>query len=340
MGSYDGAECCELIVIYLLSQVKQNYGNVTGLYRDDGLAAFNEPPNVVDRIKKNICEIYKSNGLRITIEANKKVVNYLDVTLDFNRGTHRPYLKPGNTPIYVNTKSNHPQNVIRAIPKGINHRLSDISSNQDEFKKSTSIYQEALAKSGYNHKLEFEQNQPNQQRSGNHRNRKRNITWYNPPFDLRVKTNVGRQFLKIVNDSFPKGHVLQKIFNKNTLKLSYCCMPNMKSTIDAHNKAIMKGQHHEPEKKNCNCRKKEDCPLDGNCRSTYKIYQASVTSNTSRDTYAGLSSTEFKQRYGNHQQSFKKETYKNQTELSKYVWTQRTKKKKRNFQFNGNFKES
>ena len=38
MGSYDGAVCCELIVIYLLSQLKQNYGNAIGLY--DGT-----PPN-------------------------------------------------------------------------------------------------------------------------------------------------------------------------------------------------------------------------------------------------------------------------------------------------------
>ena len=91
MGSYDGAECCELIVIYLLSQLKQNYGNAIGLYRDDRLAAFNEPPNVVQRIKKNICEIFKSNGLRITIEANNKVVSYLDVTLDLNHGTHKQF---------------------------------------------------------------------------------------------------------------------------------------------------------------------------------------------------------------------------------------------------------
>ena len=112
--------------------------------------------------------------------------------------------------------------------------------------------------------------------------KKKNIMWYNPPFDLRVKTNVGRQFLKIVNESFPKGHVLQKIFNKNTLKVSYCCMPNTKSTIDALNKAIMKDSIMNPRKKTYNCRKKEDCPLDGNCRATNIIYQATVTTSTTK----------------------------------------------------------
>lgn len=318
MGSYDGAECCELAVVYLLSQLKPHYGNSIGLYRDDGLAVFHEPPNIVERIKKKICEIFKTNGLRLTIEANKTIVHYLDVTLDLNRGTHRPYLKPGNTPIYVNAKSNHPQNVIHAIPEGINRRLSDISSNESEFKESTKTYQEALKKSGYDHKLEFK---PKEQRKRKNRTRKRNITWYNPPFDLRVKTNVGRQFLKIVNESFPKGHVLQQIFNKNTLKLSYSCMPNMKSTMDAHNNKIMKTQTPEPEIKPCNCRKKNECPLNGKCRTPSIVYQAIVKSDKGEETYVGLTKNEFKQRLANHRQSFKKEAHRHQTELSKHIWS-------------------
>ncbi|KAJ8045965.1 hypothetical protein HOLleu_09094 [Holothuria leucospilota] len=109
MGSYDGAECCELVVAYLLSQLEPLYGNSIGLYRDDGLAVFNEPPRKIEQIKKNICDIFKKNGLLITIEANKRVVNFLDVTLEFQRGAYKPYLKPGNTPLYVNAKSNHPR---------------------------------------------------------------------------------------------------------------------------------------------------------------------------------------------------------------------------------------
>ena len=39
MGSYDGAETCELVGCYLLSQLKQIPGIEIGLYRDDGLAS-------------------------------------------------------------------------------------------------------------------------------------------------------------------------------------------------------------------------------------------------------------------------------------------------------------
>ena len=41
MGSYGGAEVCELIDFFLLSLIgnKYNFNNI-GLYRDDGLAVF------------------------------------------------------------------------------------------------------------------------------------------------------------------------------------------------------------------------------------------------------------------------------------------------------------
>ena len=41
MGSYDGAEVCELISIFMLSLIGNIYNrNNIGLYRDDGLAVF------------------------------------------------------------------------------------------------------------------------------------------------------------------------------------------------------------------------------------------------------------------------------------------------------------
>ena len=58
-------------------------------------------------MKKDICKTFQENDLRITIEANKKVVNFLDVTLDLNTGKHIPYMTPNNVLQYVNIKSNH-----------------------------------------------------------------------------------------------------------------------------------------------------------------------------------------------------------------------------------------
>ena len=43
--------------------------------------------------------------MKITIEANKKVVNFLDVTLDLNTEKFKPYSKTSNTSLYVHSKS-------------------------------------------------------------------------------------------------------------------------------------------------------------------------------------------------------------------------------------------
>ena len=41
IGSFDAAETCELVGSYLLSHSPTAYRNDIGLYRDDGLGAFN-----------------------------------------------------------------------------------------------------------------------------------------------------------------------------------------------------------------------------------------------------------------------------------------------------------
>ena len=133
MGSYERAETCELVVVYMLSQLKSFCGNTIGLDRDDGLAAFHDPPRLIERIKQQICQLLVDNGLKITIEANKKVINYLDVTLDLNSGKHYPFMKPGNVPTYVHAKSNHPPCILKRIPESVNQRLSDILSDQSGF---------------------------------------------------------------------------------------------------------------------------------------------------------------------------------------------------------------
>ena len=71
MGSFDGAETCEIIGLFILSQLQHIDINV-GLYRDDGLAICNKTPREIENIKKEICRIFRKNSLSITIEANKK----------------------------------------------------------------------------------------------------------------------------------------------------------------------------------------------------------------------------------------------------------------------------
>lgn len=59
-------------------------------------------------IKRLKCKTFADRNLKLTIEANKKCVNFLDVTLDMRTETFKPYMKPGNTIQFVNSRSNHP----------------------------------------------------------------------------------------------------------------------------------------------------------------------------------------------------------------------------------------
>ena len=225
MGSFDGAETCELVGLFLLSSIKKTYGNNIGLYRDDGLGILNQTPKQAEKTKQQIAAIFKKYDLKITIDVNKKIINFLDVSFDLEKEEYKPYKKPDDVPIYVNIHSNHPPSVLKAIPKGINKRLSTLSSNEKIFRESTAEYQEALRKSGYNYRLEFQQAVPKEKKQ---KKRNRNITWFNPPYSNNVKTNVGAQFFHILQECFPASHILNKIFNRNTVKLSYSCMPNIK----------------------------------------------------------------------------------------------------------------
>ena len=50
------------------------------------------------------------------------------------------------------------------------------------------------------------------------------------------------------------------------------------------------------------------------------MYQATVTTENTTETYIGLTANNFKARYGNHQMSFRHEKRKSETELSKHIW--------------------
>ena len=68
MGSYDGAEICELVGLYLLNRLSTVIDKSSvDLYRDHGLVAINNTnAPKLDRIRKNISELFKEEGLSIT----------------------------------------------------------------------------------------------------------------------------------------------------------------------------------------------------------------------------------------------------------------------------------
>ena len=329
MGSFDGAETCELIGLYILYQIKHLDINV-GLYRDDGLAVCNKSPKQAEQIKKEICKVFAKNKLKITIEANAKTVDFLDITMDLRTETYKPYMKPNNTPMYVHSKSNHPPNILKNIPESINRRLSSISCNATAFNDTAPVYQEALRKSGHNYKLKY--NPPPQETTNpsasQKRKRKRKITWFNPPYSSNVTTNVGKKYLKLIDKCFPPDHKLHKLLNRSTLKVSYSCMPNTKQIISSHNIGVIKkSEPNETTQTLCNCRIQRNCPLEGKCLTAGIIYQATVTNrdNRNKETYIGLTEGPFKTRFTNHTSSFRHSEQRNSTTLSHYIWSLKDK---------------
>ena len=55
----------------------------------------------------------------------------------------------------MNRGSNHPIKVFKHVPKGIEHRLSNNSSNREIFERSKQEYEEALKNDGYRVNLEY-----------------------------------------------------------------------------------------------------------------------------------------------------------------------------------------
>ena len=189
------------------------------------------------------------------------------------------------------------------------------------FNAAAPPYQEAINKSGYNYKLKYEPAPPRQPDDKKRKNRKRKILWFNPPYNYTVKTNVAGEYLKIVDECFPIGHPLRKIFNRNTMKVSYSTTANMAQIISGANSRKL--NQNEGVEKTCSCSKKDkpNCPMGGNCFVPGIVYQAIVEDSTGdQKSYIGLSKNDFKKRLGIHNQSFKKRD-SNKTCLSSHIWS-------------------
>ena len=84
MGSFNGAEICKLVGLYIQSKLekilpKSNFG----LYRDDELALLRSlNRQQTDKVRKIIIRVFKNIGLSLGIETNLKEVNFLDVSLN------------------------------------------------------------------------------------------------------------------------------------------------------------------------------------------------------------------------------------------------------------------
>ena len=117
----------------------------------------------------------------------------------------------------MSAHSNHPPLVFKNIPSGIERSLYDNSANEDIFKEAIPSYQAELDRCGLNNRPDYKPT------NGLHRtknSRKHRVTWFNTPYSMDVETNVGKEFLKLIDFHFPPGNILHSVLNRTTVKVS------------------------------------------------------------------------------------------------------------------------
>ena len=135
------------------------------------------------------------------------------------------------------------------------------------------------------------------------------------------------QVIKLISKQFPPNRKFVKVFNKNTIKLSDSCMPNIRSKIYGHNNKIVQPKPTDPQKL-CSSLVKEGCPMNVLCFTSSISYQATIKCGDSKykqKRYKRICETTFKKRYANHRKSFNLSKSENGTTLSIEYWNLKQK---------------
>ena len=117
---------------------------------------------------------------------------------------HNSYTKPNNEIKYIQKNWSHPPSVIRQITLSIVSSLSTLSFKKKRFQEAVPPHQKPLKNSGFRHTLTYKRPQ-NDSNSTNinkfKQNRKRQIKWFNPPFNLKTK-KIWQFLLKAFRQTF------------------------------------------------------------------------------------------------------------------------------------------
>ena len=205
------------------------------------------------------------------------------------------------------SRSHHPPIVIKQVP--INQRISSLLSDKQSFDTCKPIYENVLKKSNYKVSLDYFNRNPGAinatpTSSCMKRKRHRAIIWFNPPFSKSVKTNVAQEYRRLIDKHFPTTSSLHKLFNRNTIKVSYKSMPNVKNIISPHNKKILSQATTIQPPAQCNCRNPAECPLDERCLSSNFVYADNNGNEVKR--YIGMMANPFKSRFSDHRKMSRK----------------------------------
>ena len=197
---------CEVVGLYMLQKLGVLEGFECLLYRDDGLGVTQMDSKQQDALGRKIRKMFEEEGLGITLEINLPSVDFLDVTLDMKTGFYKPFRKLGDFPSHISSSSNHPPQILKNLPAGIERRLSNNSANSEIFHNALPPYQAELLRCGFEKKLEY---CPSSVQTGGGRRRSRRVTWYNPPYCMNVASNVAKDFLALIDKHFKPDNRLR-----------------------------------------------------------------------------------------------------------------------------------
>ena len=82
-----------------------------------------------------------------------RVTDFLDITLNLENGSFRPYRKDSKPPTYIHKDSNHPLHIKKELLKMISKRISHLSDSKEVFEAEAPVYNAALKNSGYSEGL-------------------------------------------------------------------------------------------------------------------------------------------------------------------------------------------
>ena len=102
-----------------------------------------------EKIKKISQKMFKNKGLDIIINCNMKIVNYLDITLNLNNGSYRPY----NETNYIHVNSDQTPSILKQLPVSIEKQVSSLSSSKEIFEETVPYYEQYFSNCGYKKKL-------------------------------------------------------------------------------------------------------------------------------------------------------------------------------------------
>ena len=90
----------------------------------------------------------------------------------------------------------------------------------DVFQEATPLYNNVLRNSEFTKDVEYVEGRKSKKPVVK-RNHARRVTWFNPQYSKNIITRLGQKFLKLIDKHFSIGSKLHKLFNRNTVKVSY-----------------------------------------------------------------------------------------------------------------------